>query len=282
MESKKYHLVVAGAQKSGTTWIHDTLEYQDEFWCPPRRQEIHFFDRFYDRGYAWYKSIYENAGIDKITVDVSPDYLCHPLAPKRIKALESEYDRELKILISLRNPITRAISAYKMKVRNGAYNFALSRALKVDTSLIGKSKYKTPLINFKSSFDHDNIKVSIMEEIFDDSNSFLNELKEFVEAENDLLNPYEEVRVNSSSEGKSYYSARVISMILRCLGLERMVHEVKRSRWAQYLRQDAYQVHEPVVDDHGVQLLHEELSDEAREVTDLIGRQDVLDIWNLS
>lgn len=63
MTSEKCHLIVAGSQKSGTTWLHNTLEYQNEFWCPPSRQEIHFFDRLYDKGHEWYESLYNNKKI---------------------------------------------------------------------------------------------------------------------------------------------------------------------------------------------------------------------------
>lgn len=33
-----------GAQKAGTTWLHDNLEVQPELWLPPEK-EIHFFNR---------------------------------------------------------------------------------------------------------------------------------------------------------------------------------------------------------------------------------------------
>jgi len=185
-------------------------------------------------------------------------------------------------MIILRNPIDRAVSAYKMKVRNGAYNIDLRKALKVDNYLIDKSRYKKPLVEFRNLFGYNKFKVHIMEEIFSKTDSFLKEVGEFVQAESDLVNPYKGVRVNASSEGKSYYLVRLVSTTLRRLGLERAVHEVKRSQWAQYLRKDTSKGNEPVVTEDGVQLLREELSDEAREVTNLIDRPDVLDVWNLS
>lgn len=281
MAPEKCHLIVAGAQKSGTTWVHNTLEYQNEFYCPPSPQEIHFFDEYFSKGFEWYKSIYKHAEKGKVTFDVTPDYIYNDSVPRRMKEFEILHNKGIKILIILRDPIDRAISAYKMKVREGAYNLTLSEALEVDANIVYKSKYKKPLKEFKSLFDKYKIKIFIMEEIFKDSKNFLEELRGFVQAEDDLLNPYEGIRVNASSEGKSYHFARLVSTTLRRLGFERAVHEVKRSPWAQYLRQDASQGNEPVVDEHGLQLLHEELSDEAREVTDLIGRPDVLDIWDL-
>ncbi len=40
-----------GAQKSGTTWLHDNLASHPEIWLPPVK-EIHYFDRPYDPLYA--------------------------------------------------------------------------------------------------------------------------------------------------------------------------------------------------------------------------------------
>jgi hypothetical protein len=280
--SNKCHVIVVGAQKAGTTWLHNTLEYQNEFWCPANLQETHFFDRYYEYGYKWYESLYKGARKSQITFDVTPAYLCNPLVPKRIISYENISKRNIKIIIILRDPVNRAISAYKMKVNKGAYNLVLSEALKVDTSLIVKSRYLEPLTKYKKLFDESCIRVFIMEEVFGRLCDFLCRVRQFVQAEEPLVNPYGGVRVNAASEGKSYYFARVVSNALRRLGFERVVHKVKRSRWARYLRRDPSQENTPVIDDDGVQRLHEELSNEAKEVLDLLDRQDILDLWNIS
>lgn len=43
-ESQGPDFVGIGAQKAGTTWLHDNLEIQPDFWLPPEK-ELHFFNR---------------------------------------------------------------------------------------------------------------------------------------------------------------------------------------------------------------------------------------------
>ncbi|MFB6225661.1 MAG: hypothetical protein ABEI13_04355 [Candidatus Paceibacteria bacterium] len=107
--SKRYHLIIAGAQGAGTTWLHNTLEYQDKLWCPNDTQEVHYFDRHYEKGYKFYKEKYSDAPEESVTFDVTPNYLCHPLVPNRISSHKRVSERPIRIVFLLRNPIERAI-----------------------------------------------------------------------------------------------------------------------------------------------------------------------------
>jgi hypothetical protein len=275
------HLVIVGAQKAGTTWMHNTLEYQDNFFCPKDRQEVHFFDRYYDMGYEKYEEKYKKCQKDKITFDVTPAYLCHPLVPKRISAYDRISSRKVKIIISLRNPVKRAISAYKMKVNKGGYKEKLSEAIRVDTSLVGKSKYLNAIKKYINYFDGENIKIFIMEELFNDTDSALNEIKEFVNYKNKIVNIYRNTRLNKTSGGETPLIARATSRALRKLGAGALVHRVKRSRLANLLRTSGSHNFQPVVDSEGVEMLKERLNSEAKAVAELIDRPELSTIWDI-
>ena len=51
--------IIAGAQKSGTTSLHRLLEFHEDIFFPPHKQEIHFFDidRNFNKGDDWYLSL---------------------------------------------------------------------------------------------------------------------------------------------------------------------------------------------------------------------------------
>ncbi len=132
-----------------------------------------------------------------------------------------------------------------------------------------------------TQFREDKLGVFIMEEMFSHTEVFLEKVREFVQAEDELVNPYQGVKVNTSSEGPSYRWVRLVSAAVRRLGLEKLVHKVKRSRWSRLLRKNPAENRNPIVDDYGLRLLNKKLSGEAREVADLIGRPDVLEIWSL-
>ncbi len=281
MGKKKCHLIIPGAQKAGTTWMHNTLEFQNEFWCPPEKQEIHFFDRYYDVGYKEYEKIYKNTSNKKITVDVTPAYLCNPLIPSRIRAYNNVSKRRVKVVAMIRNPIDRAISAYKMKVKKGGYEEKLSEALKIDKTLIRKSKYSDALKKYIENMGTENLKVLITEEVFGCTKDKLRELRDFVGAEQEISNPYGSRRVNAASEGRSYRAVQGVSRMLRHAGAEKLVHWVKRSRWSNLLRTSSSNTRTPTVDERGIERLRNELISDARTVSEIIDRPDLMSIWSL-
>ena len=47
-----------GVPRAGTTWLHELLDMHPDVAVPQRRKEVHFFDRYYDKGMAWYSSFF--------------------------------------------------------------------------------------------------------------------------------------------------------------------------------------------------------------------------------
>lgn len=108
-----------GAQKAATTWLFKRLCMHPEIYFP-RGKEVHFWDRR-DRGkgeIANYSSMFEGALIDHIgglTGDITPAYLL--LSEERIREI-AELSPDLKLLVMLRNPVDRAISAAAQVLRS--------------------------------------------------------------------------------------------------------------------------------------------------------------------
>ena len=68
--------LIIGAQKAGTTWMHEMLgEHPDVFMPTPK--ELHFFDQrqVYDQGLEWYAGNYADAPADAILGEATPNYL---------------------------------------------------------------------------------------------------------------------------------------------------------------------------------------------------------------
>src|SRR3954462_4060443 len=106
--------VVAGVQKAGTTALHYFLSKHPEI-ALPRDQALHFFDQEknfdgepdyevlhgnFDPGYRW-----------RIAGEVTADYVYYTPALERI----SRYNPQMKIIISLRDPVARAFSHWNMR-----------------------------------------------------------------------------------------------------------------------------------------------------------------------
>src|SRR6056297_562433 len=98
-----------GAQKAGTSSIFHFLKEHPEI-CTSSKKEIHFFDKEYNylKGIKFYRKFFNNCSSKNIKGEFTPRYIYHPKVAQRIK----KYFPDVKLIVSLRNPIERAISHY--------------------------------------------------------------------------------------------------------------------------------------------------------------------------
>ena len=99
--------VILGAQKSGTSSLHNYL-VQHPGVIEPLRKEVHYFDVAYERGEAWYRAHFGPLGDPGLNLDSSPYYLFHPAVPQRLHDLLPD----AKLIVLLRDPVRRAYSHY--------------------------------------------------------------------------------------------------------------------------------------------------------------------------
>jgi hypothetical protein len=109
--------LIIGAQKCGTTALYDTL-VQHPAVLPAYQKEVHYFDRYYNKGLLWYRAnmptraarrAAKKAGVHPIAGEAAPSYIYHPLAPGRVKKLVPH----ARLIVLLRNPVNRAYSHYQ-------------------------------------------------------------------------------------------------------------------------------------------------------------------------
>ena len=103
--------ICVGAKKCGTTWLSEALrEHPDIFVSNPK--EIGFFsnESRFNKGPVYYNAFFKNANNFLASGEFSPAYLTLRKCAKRI----FEYDKDLKIIILVRNPIERFFSDWKM------------------------------------------------------------------------------------------------------------------------------------------------------------------------
>ncbi len=116
------NFVIIGAAKAGTTSLYGWLR-EHPFVAPAHTKEVHYFDYNYYRGLDWYRMHFpleaERAafaaehGRPFITGEASPSYISHIWAPERLARLLPD----VKLLVTLRNPVDRAYSQFQMSRR---------------------------------------------------------------------------------------------------------------------------------------------------------------------
>jgi hypothetical protein len=121
MSIRKLDFIIAGTQKGGTTAL-DAYLREHQGIAMAMRKEIHFFDdeaRFSAGGqpdYGWYEGFHDGAPAHALRGEATPIYMYWRPAPARIHA----YNPDMKLIIILRNPITRAFSHWNMERARGA------------------------------------------------------------------------------------------------------------------------------------------------------------------
>jgi hypothetical protein len=133
--------MIIGAKRGGTTSLYNyLLEHPRVLPLLPSRQRIkgaHFFDSNFSRGMRWYRShfptgayrrVRERDGRPVVAGEASPYYLFHPLAAERAARLVPD----TKLIVLLRDPVERAWSHYKERVRHGAEPLGFEEAIELE------------------------------------------------------------------------------------------------------------------------------------------------------
>ena len=108
--------LIIGAQKAGTSALYEVLRQHNSI-TSASTKEVHFFDR--DEWYLTPGSVHTYHSFfpwpfltpsDGVVFEASPRYLFHPKAGERIY----RYDPTVKLIVMLREPAARALSAWTM------------------------------------------------------------------------------------------------------------------------------------------------------------------------
>ncbi len=123
----RLHFLGIGAQRCGTTSLHAWLARQPQL-CLPQGKELHYFSHHYSRGECWYASQFRPNSPRDLIGEITPYYLFHPLAPKRIR----DQAPNARLIVLLRDPIDRLVSHYLHSVRFGFERLPLISALQAE------------------------------------------------------------------------------------------------------------------------------------------------------
>ncbi len=170
--------LIIGAQKSGTTWLADQLGLHPRVFMAP--DEIHFFDKASNvsRGLEWYARHFERAQPGQLAGEKTPDYLWAngDGAEGHLPDVHLKLHEALpgaKLIVVLRNPVARALSALTHLVRTRR----IAPTHEVDSLLLGKKHhlirghgvvskgfYYRQLIAYEQLFGRSQMLVLIFEE----------------------------------------------------------------------------------------------------------------------
>ncbi|GFS23111.1 sulfotransferase [Elysia marginata] len=108
------NVIIIGARKAGTRALLEYLGIHPQVVSASR--EIHFFsdEENYARGMRWYQAQMPLSAPGQLTLEKTPNYLISNVTPERVHRMNSS----VLLLLTLRHPVTRAISDYTQILAN--------------------------------------------------------------------------------------------------------------------------------------------------------------------
>lgn len=155
-----------GAQKCASTWLYDILSDHPQA-CLAAEKELDFFSHRFDFGFQWYERQFHRCEEHKAVGEVSPSYFHGAGVPRRVY----EYDRAMRLILFLRDPIDRAISNHKHEVRTGhlaGHDLSFEFGLENNPSYIEQGLYATHLERWLECFSLNQILVVMLDDIVSD------------------------------------------------------------------------------------------------------------------
>ncbi|MEN6309427.1 MAG: sulfotransferase domain-containing protein [Anaerohalosphaeraceae bacterium] len=132
--------LVAGVQKAGTTALFSYLNQHPEIYIPEQK-ELHFFDTeeyFQNQSvdYSVYHRQFTPDSFQTMMGEVTPIYIYWSNSMKRIR----EYNPQIKVIVILRNPITRAYSHWNMETGRGADHVSFFEAITTEKLRLSQAR----------------------------------------------------------------------------------------------------------------------------------------------
>lgn len=232
------HLIVIGAPKSGTTWLRDALAGTHGFWLGGRT-ETHYFDRSKAPNASEYSHLFSGAPKNLVTVDVTPDYMTCPEAMHLMPDLSDALQRDVKLVVLLREPAVRSFSHYQMLVDQGRVAGTFLENFHIGNPAYDSSCYGHLLTKWRNHSVNVPLRAFLFDDLVNEPGGIILEIMRFCDvAKPNLENLYLPQKTNAGglSRFRAWPRARKYSgPLLRKLGGESFVLMLKSSRFVQVL-----------------------------------------------
>ena len=211
---KKVDALIIGAGRSGTTTLYQYLDDHEDV-CFSKIKEVHYFslEDLYKRGNSYYENFFYPTESQKLlTADT---YLfIDKQAPERIK----KYNPEMKLIIMLRDPITRAYSGYQYALNNGYMKDSVSFREAIDNEKhhiqksdiiaqnnlcnLYQSKYYEHISYWMQFFSKDQFLILQTKDLKENRIDLLNKLADFLDISK-FNTDSDQVQANKAAKTKS-------------------------------------------------------------------------------
>lgn len=256
MTQKYPNLFIVGAAKCGTTSLYyHLMKHPEIYFCEVVKEPYYFSTKYAKiphhgkedeindnkrtslKTFEHYLELFKDAKDEKIIGEASTDYLYFYQVADDIKAINPD----AKIVISLRNPIDRAFSAYYHQVSKDRENLSFEKALEAEESRIKDNYsfiwrykdvglYAKRVKHFLDVFGPDKVKIILFDDIKNDITSVVRDVLAFLELDSDLkVNASEKHRATGVYRFKKFNDLMFKQTFVRKI-LQKLLSQKARNR----------------------------------------------------
>lgn len=162
-----------GPARTGTTWLHEKLMGHVDL--PLYIKETKFFERSHSRGVEWYASLFRHCKGNRPIAEICP-YLAGPRAPEWI----AEVLPDCKFIVTLRDPVDRMYSHYKMMRGYAFTRLPVEEAIQKDRFLAQGSLYASNLERWFAIFPRERFLITLYDDLRRQPQAYLDSICNFV------------------------------------------------------------------------------------------------------
>ena len=221
------NFLIVGAAKSGTSSLHNFLRKHHDVFMPNyihnvKVKEPRFFVKNsiegrinnYVDNFEDYKKLFSKSCGKSAVGEASVFYLY--FFEEAIRNIKKYLGNDIKIIILLRNPVERALSAYNHVSRTKLENLSFEEAINIEDYRFKNNKNITPMINYKNmglyykmvkayieSFK--DVKIILFEDFINNTNKSVNDCFDFLKIKNMKILKEEKVNVGGRKWSNNFY-----------------------------------------------------------------------------
>jgi hypothetical protein len=166
--------ILVGPKRTATTWLHRVLAEQVCF--PAGIKETMFFDVHYARGLRWYESHFSHCDSHCIAAESAPSYFHSQPAIERI----SRHIPECRIICTLRDPVERLYSLYRLMREYGETQLPFEDALQRVPHMLESSRYSHYVRRWYAAFGRERVLVVVHDDLDSNPQNYLDRLCGFI------------------------------------------------------------------------------------------------------
>jgi len=166
--------IVVGPPRTATTWLDAVM--RGHVGLPLEVKETHFFARNYKQGLTWYARHFLHCATEPVVGEICAAYFENPQARERIRT----HVPNCKIVCTLRDPVERLYSYYRLMRHNGRTELPFEQALVTHDQMMASSRYALHVAKWQMDFGTQNVLVVLNDDLATDPQGYLDSITDFI------------------------------------------------------------------------------------------------------